>query len=91
MRDQRVEIDSHCTNYAANACPMVSGRLTYYRTTPVRLDTTMVPSPDSPARQGAPAEPWFAVWLRAYQVINDHDDLAGHRSGRSSRKRPAPD
>lgn len=65
-----------CAAYAADACPMIGGRLDHYRTTLVRLDTTMVPAPDSPARQGAPAERWFAVWLRTYQVITDHDNLA---------------
>lgn len=65
-----------CAAYTTAACPMVGGHLDHYRSTPVRLDTTMTPPPDSPARQGASAEPWFAVWLAAYRVINDHGNLA---------------
>lgn len=59
-----------------------AGRLDHYRSTPLRLDSTMVRPPDSSVRQGAPAEPWFAVWLRAYEVITDHDNLAASYAGR---------
>ncbi|GLZ28101.1 hypothetical protein Lesp02_02910 [Lentzea sp. NBRC 105346] len=65
-----------CAAYTAAACPMVSGKLDHYRSTPVRLDATMAPSSDTSARQGAAAEPWFAVWLRTYRVIPDGDNLA---------------
>lgn len=65
-----------CAAYTIAACPMVSGRLSHYRATPHHLDPTMAPPPDTDARRGAPAEPWFAVWLTEYRVITDHDNLA---------------
>jgi hypothetical protein len=60
---------------------MVGGRLDRYRTTPQTLDPSMIPPVDSPARRGAPAEPWFAVWLRGYAVIPDHGALAASYAG----------
>ncbi|QWF85698.1 hypothetical protein HUW46_09178 [Amycolatopsis sp. CA-230715] len=55
---------------------MVAGRLEHYRSAPPRLDTNMLSAPDAAARQGAAAEPWFAVWLAGYRVITDHGNLA---------------
>ncbi|MFC4004412.1 hypothetical protein ACFS2C_19440 [Prauserella oleivorans] len=65
-----------CATYTIAACPMVGGRRDHYRSTPLMVDTTIVPPSDSAARQGAPAEPWFAVWLATYAVITDHGNLA---------------
>ncbi len=70
-----------CTAYTIAACPMVGGRLDHYRTTPQALDPTMIRPVDSPARRGAPAEPWFAVWLPGYTVITDHGALAASYAG----------
>jgi hypothetical protein len=60
-----------CAAYTMRACPMVAGRTGRYRSTPVRLDQHMVPASDAPARLGAPAEVWYAVWLDHYDVIID--------------------
>ncbi|MBL7487783.1 hypothetical protein I6A60_35970 [Frankia sp. AgB1.9] len=66
-----------CAHYTIAACPMVGGRAEHYRTVPLPLDpTTTAPTADASARHGAPAEPWFAVWLTDYQVITDHGTLA---------------
>ncbi|MFD2422665.1 hypothetical protein [Amycolatopsis pigmentata] len=65
-----------CSAYTTSACPMIGGRLDRYRTSRPRLDHTMLPSPDATKRQGASAEPWFAVWLATYRVITDHGNLA---------------
>lgn len=65
-----------CAAYTAAACPMVGGHRTHYRSSPLPLDSDMVSAPDASARQGAPAEPWFAVWLPSYRVIVDHGNLA---------------
>jgi hypothetical protein len=46
-----------CAAYTTAAGPMVNGRLRRYRSTPHRLDATLVPSPDADARRGEPAEP----------------------------------
>ncbi|CAO5150937.1 conserved hypothetical protein [Frankia sp. AiPs1] len=72
-----------CTAYTVAACPMVGGRADHYRTTVLPLDATMFPPADGPGRRGAPAEPWFAVWLRGYEVITDHGALAASYSGRT--------
>ena len=70
-----------CAAYTIAACPMVNGRLRRYRSTPHRLDATLVQSPDVEARRGAPAEPWFAVWLPGYRVVVDHGNLAASYDG----------
>jgi hypothetical protein len=68
---------------------MVGGRLDHYRSSLPRLDMTMLPAPDAAARQGAAAEPWFAVWLDDYRVITDHGNLAASYAGtRPLRIRP---
>ena len=70
-----------CAAYTSKACPMIAGRLDHYRSSLPELDTNMLPAPDAAARQGAPAEPWFAVWLDDYRVITDHGNLAASYAG----------
>jgi hypothetical protein len=70
-----------CAAYTSESCPMIGGRLDHYRSSIPRLDTNMLPAPDATARQGAAAEPWFAVWLAAYRVITDHGNLAASYAG----------
>jgi len=65
-----------CAAYTTAACPMVAGRVSHHRTTPMRLDATMAASADASARAGAPAEPWFAVWLSTYRLTVVHGELA---------------
>jgi len=60
-----------CVAYTEAACPMVGGRMSHYRSRAMRLGTGMVAAEDEHARLGAPAEPWFAVWLNRYQPITD--------------------
>ncbi|KLL09873.1 MULTISPECIES: hypothetical protein [Protofrankia] len=81
QRTAEPALHSVCAAYTAAACPMVGGRLAHYRTTPQALDPAMIPPADSPARRGAPAEPWFAVWLHSYKVITDHGTLAASYTG----------
>lgn len=68
-----------CARYSAAACPMVAGRMSHYRSSPVdtsRLTCNKpgcdcagwVNSPDSAHRVGRPADPYVAVWLRGYDV-----------------------
>ncbi|WP_049795637.1 hypothetical protein [Frankia sp. EAN1pec] len=75
-----------CLTYTATACPMIQGHLDHYRTTPQTLDPTMIPPADAAARRGAPAEPWFAVWLDGYTVTTDHDTLAASYAGSTPRR-----
>lgn len=60
-----------CAHYTQRACPMVAGRMSHYRSSPVRIDDDTTAPVDTPARLGAPAEPWFAVWLNTYKAIMD--------------------
>jgi len=82
QRTNEPAVDPACAAYTARACPMVNGRLGHYRTTALRLDPTTTQSGQSSARRGAPAEPWFAVWLTAYDVVVDHGTLAASYAGR---------
>ena len=70
-----------CAAYTAAACPMVAGRLDYYRSSPIQVDAAMVAPPQVSARYGARAEPWFAVWLRNYRIITDYGHLAASYAG----------
>jgi hypothetical protein len=69
-------LDPWCTAYTVVSCPMIGGRLDHYRSNRPRLDPIMLPAPDASAREGAAAEPWFAVWLTDYRVVTDHGNLA---------------
>lgn len=60
-----------CAHYTETACPMVAGRMSHYRSSPIPLDDGTVETVDTPARLGAPAEPWFAVWLDSYAPVRD--------------------
>ena len=71
QRTSEPALDPVCAAYTAAACPMVAGQLTHYRSTPMRLGTGMAPAADEAARLGAPAEPWFAVWLTRYDTVID--------------------
>lgn len=71
----------HCLAYTVAACPMLSGAMTHYRTSPVPMGEGAVHAPDSAARYGHPAEPWYEVWVRHYQLAVLTS--AGHRSVRA--------
>jgi hypothetical protein len=60
-----------CAAYTQAACPMVAGRMSHYRATPIRTGAGIAAVVDSPARLGAAADPWFAVWLTSYNPIID--------------------
>jgi hypothetical protein len=64
-----------CAHYTITACPMVGGRMAHYRATPVGA-ARAIDTPVDSARLGAPAEPWFSVWVRDYRVITHHGGLA---------------
>jgi hypothetical protein len=70
-----------CAAYTRTACPMIAGRQSHYRKSPPRVDDSMAHVPDASARQGARAEPWFAVWLTTYEVVTDHGNLAASYAG----------
>ncbi|HLL66482.1 MAG TPA: hypothetical protein VK453_12145 [Micromonosporaceae bacterium] len=65
-----------CAHYSALACPMLNGQLRHYRAGPHPTMTGVPPSRQELARRGAPAESWFAVWVRTYAVI-DHPARPG--------------
>jgi hypothetical protein len=78
-----------CSRYTTLACPMVAGHRAHYRSTPVRLDSSMTYSADVESRLGAPAEPWFAAWLNRYDVIElNGDPAASYREIEPLRIRP---
>lgn len=78
-----------CAAYTIAACPMVNGRMRRYRTTPHRLDDLMAPGRDANERLGKPAEPWFAVWLGEYRVVDARGFLAAtYSDGEPLRIRP---
>jgi hypothetical protein len=59
-----------CAAYSGRACPMLSGRRSHYRAGqhPALADRSA--GADQLQRQAAPAEPWYAVWIRGYEVIS---------------------
>lgn len=79
-----------CAYYTARACPMINGRLTNYRSSPVLPDTVTYcdgmdqASLEQDARSGAPAEPWFAVWLGDYHLA----EIAGYLAASYAGTRP---
>ena len=83
-----------CAHYSAQACPMLNGHLRHYRAGPHPARTGLPPTRQELARQGAPAESWFAVWVHDYTVI-DHPARPGTlaaswRNGLPLRVRPVP-
>nr|BFE56392.1 hypothetical protein GCM10020063_009180 [Dactylosporangium thailandense] len=84
-------LDPVCAAYTAAACPMVAGRMTRHRSTPIALGHGISSAVDQPARLGAPAEPWFAVWLDRYTTATDDDSgllIASYEGIRPRRIRP---
>lgn len=69
QRTSEPALDPVCAAYTRAACPMVAGRLTHYRATPLRLGPHMQVASDHAALLGTAAEPWFAVWLTGYEVV----------------------
>ena len=70
-RTSEPALHPQCLDYTQRACPMIAGRRAHYRTSEIRLGAGAVHAPDVDARLGQPAEPWFAVWLRSYEVVTD--------------------
>jgi len=66
-----------CAAYSAKSCPMVNGRMKAWQVSD-RTEGQPCPDPDcgragwvndgGGPTPGAPAEPWFAVWVEDYQV-----------------------
>jgi hypothetical protein len=84
-------LDPVCAAYTAAACPMVAGRMARHRSTPITLGHGVSSAVDQPARLGAPAEPWFAVWLETYTTAIDNDSgllIASYDGTRPHRIRP---
>lgn len=83
-----------CAHYSALACPMLNGQLRHYRAGPHPALTGQPPTNQQLARQGAPAESWYAIWVRSYTVI-DHPVRSGTfaaswREDQPLRVRPVP-
>jgi hypothetical protein len=83
-------LDPVCAAYSALACPMIAGRMARYRSTPAPLGHGVTVAVDQSARLGAPAEPWFAVWLPRYEPIDGPNEQprACYRGIRPLRLRP---
>jgi hypothetical protein len=71
-----------CARYSAGACPMLAGRMTHYRSSPVDVGglscnvagcncAGWMDSPDSQHRVGQAAEHYYALWITGYQVATD--------------------
>ncbi|RBQ21547.1 hypothetical protein DP939_02225 [Spongiactinospora rosea] len=73
-----------CAAYSIAACPMTNGQMDHYRPTPRHLAgrscdipgcdcAGWVAAEDATARRNAPAEPYYAVWLRLtdYRLATD--------------------
>jgi hypothetical protein len=72
-----------CAAYTQTACPMVGGQMEHYRRTVSPFITRECSDPrcpcdqwaanPEPARFGAPAEPWYALWTMRYRLIREDD------------------
>jgi hypothetical protein len=81
-----------CAAYTQRACPMIAGRMDHYRKSqpqflsrrcddPLCLCWSWVPQSE-PARYGAPADHWYALWATEYRLIRDQQgNLAAGFSG----------
>jgi len=65
-----------CAAYSRRACPMLAGRRHQYRASDHPALAGLPAAPDRLLRQAAPAEPWYAVWIRSFDVI-DHPAQPG--------------
>jgi hypothetical protein len=65
-----------CAAYSTHACPMLAGHMARYRAShhPALAGIPIPPGED--LRLGAPAEAWYAVWIRGYAVL-DHPAKPG--------------
>lgn len=78
-----------CAAYSRTACPMLHGRMRHYRASPPAADDTTLPAPDTAARLGAAAEPWFSVWITDYALVTHHGTpAAAYRDDQVVRIRP---
>ena len=83
-----------CLRYSVQACPMLSGAMTHYRSTPPVINRPgaqrmYADAADAEARRGHPAEPWFEVWTTGYDVPADGPRAGyAHLTGRPRRLRP---
>jgi hypothetical protein len=69
-----------CAAYSARACPMLGGRMARYRASD-HPALAGIPVPDGEdLRLGAPADEWFAVWVRGYTVV-EHPAKPGTLAG----------
>lgn len=74
-----------CAAYSVRACPMLAGRRARYRAT----EHPALPDPAGAdlLRLGAPAEPWYAVWVAGYDVV-EHPARPGVLAASWQRIRP---
>ena len=62
-------LDPVCAAYTQAACPMVAGRLTHYRTTPMRLGPGMAPAADQ-GNQGPCSALALAIRSKSTQTLS---------------------
>jgi hypothetical protein len=93
-----------CAAYSIRACPMLTGAMSHYRSTPHAVDgkpcpdpgcecAGWVPSPDAGRRAGQPAEAYFSVWARDWLPAADektHRVTAAVLLGDPLKVRPIP-
>jgi hypothetical protein len=60
-----------CAWYSTRACPMISGRLRQYRASQHPAMAGIRLPANEARRLGAAAEPWYAIWVRGFDII-DH-------------------
>ena len=58
-----------CSRYSIRACPMLKGQMGHYRASVHPALAGIPVTAEQLLRQGTPAEPWYAVWVRGYNVI----------------------
>jgi hypothetical protein len=85
QRTSEPGLDAVCSAYTQRACPMVAGRLSHYRSSPPSGGDYSV-EVAQPARLGAPAEPWFAVWVETYHPVTINGTLYASYAGTSARR-----
>jgi hypothetical protein len=79
-----------CAAYTSRACPMVAGRMTHHPTRPQISEGPrgqgcydpacdcacwIHPNPTKGSEQPRPAQPWWAVYVRAYMAVRDDNGV----------------
>ncbi|MER7270958.1 hypothetical protein ABT344_21975 [Micromonospora carbonacea] len=64
-----------CAAYSASGCPMLAGRMSHYRTTPLAAQLTEAGASfhgdPTGSRPAAPAERWHLLWTTGYRAFTN--------------------